>query len=295
MASRVASEYLWTKQKGHLNFNTSLKYRATVFHPITLRLSQSLALPYLIGSAMRSPKPASSDGILPRPANSTMKCSLQKKWKRLSTSMKQKHTLSNCRQCALDHLSLQESFPKGPVYYTDPIVSFPPNSTSERKVVRLAKVQKKSDHRKMNHQMRDCVSQQLSDSAPLTVLAENESFCSYQRKRLSQSFEKLPPKKRARYETLSQENVDWDADGALTYLTRLKWRPTRIPSRPTRPITPTPLKWRPTRIPSRPTRPITPTPLKWRPTRIPSRPTRPITSTRLRATWPRGKHSGCCC
>ena len=169
--------------------------------------------------------------------------------------MKQKHTLSNCRQCALDHLSLQESFPKGPVYYTDPIVSFPPNSTSERKVVRLAmkqldencmekfgsslpdlvakhckdgglqksksKVQKKSDHRKMNRQMRDCVSQQLSDSAPLTVLAENESFCSYQRKRLSQSFEKLPPKKRARYETLSQENVDWDADGALTYLREL--------------------------------------------------------------------------
>lgn len=68
-----------------------------------------------------------------------------------------------------------------------------------------SKVRKKADQRSMNHQMHDCVSQQLSESAPLTLLAENESFCSYQRKCLSQSFQKLPPKKRARYETLSQE------------------------------------------------------------------------------------------
>lgn len=155
----------------------------------------------------------------------------------------------------LQSMSLQESFPIGPVYHTEPIVSFPPNSTCERKVMRLAmkelhencmehfgsslpdlvakhckdvvlqksksKVQKKADQRSMNRQMRDCVSQQLSESAPLTLLAENGSFCSYQQKRLSQSFQKLPPKKRARYETLSQENVDWDAEGALKYFREL--------------------------------------------------------------------------
>ena len=61
-----------------------------------------------------------------------------RKWKKLSTRMKQKHSLSKCRQCASEHLSLQESFPIGPVYHTEPIVSFPPNSTFERKVMRLA-------------------------------------------------------------------------------------------------------------------------------------------------------------
>jgi len=38
--------------------------------------AQPKSRPFLTGSVMRSTKPSTSDGILPRPANSTAKCSL---------------------------------------------------------------------------------------------------------------------------------------------------------------------------------------------------------------------------
>ena len=76
---------------------------------------------------------------------------------------------------------------------------------------------------------RDQVNEQMAETAALTTLAEDESLSRYQRKRLSQSFEKPSAPKKPRTHSPSIENITMDNENVLYDLrnfpptTKINW------------------------------------------------------------------------
>ena len=76
---------------------------------------------------------------------------------------------------------------------------------------------------------RDQVNEQMAQTAALTTLAEDESLSMYQRKRLSQSFQKPPAPKKLRTHSPSINNITMDKKNVLNDLrdfppaTKINW------------------------------------------------------------------------
>ena len=67
----------------------------------------------------------------------------------------------------------------------------------------------------MQRKFRDSVNEHYTSTATITFLAENESVCRSQRKRLSQSFELLPWGGHHRSHIPSRVNHTWDTDAIV--------------------------------------------------------------------------------
>ena len=82
------------------------------------------------------------------------------------------------------------------------------------KEVPISKKTLKSEKKQILRRCRDHINQQFRENAALTLLSEDESLRSYQRKRLAQSFEcATPPKKKSH--SPNWENVAWDTQSVL--------------------------------------------------------------------------------
>ena len=147
-------------------------------------------------------------------------------WKKLSVISKRRHSISNCKECAIAHKSLQEGVP-GPVFnpckalgenVQSLIHQNAPPATTTRQILaelqptfkraygftfteslancqgsgvqlRLTDAQRKAQKRKIQRECRDSITEQLHKSDALTVLSEGQSLQSHKRMRMSQSFE----------------------------------------------------------------------------------------------------------
>jgi hypothetical protein len=184
-------------------------------------------------------------------------------WKSLAKSEKQKHTLSCCNQCREEHYHLQQVFPAQPVFHnpSPAVVSLSCAPTSEKELttsvlkdlngtyiqqfghtfvhsvaqnckdveLKKTKTEKKREQRNVLRKCRDQVNEQMAQTAALTTLAEDESLSRYQRKRLSQSFEKPPAPKKLRTHSPSINNITMDKENVLNDLrdfppaTKINW------------------------------------------------------------------------
>ena len=59
---------------------------------------------------------------------------------------------------------------------------------------------------------------QFADTAAKSILTEDESLSSYQRKRLSQSFEKPPEAKQHKSHSPNFDQIKWDKEKVITDL-----------------------------------------------------------------------------
>ena len=170
------------------------------------------------------------------------------KWKSLAKSDKQKHTMSCCKQCREEYYHLQAAFPAQPMFShpTPSAVSLSCMTTNERDLTRSVlkdlngvyvqqfghtfvhsvvqscnveqkktKAEKKREQRTMLRKCRDQVNKQMAQTAALTTLAEDESLAKYQRKRLSQSFEKPSAPKKPRTHSPSIDNITMDKENVI--------------------------------------------------------------------------------
>ena len=149
-------------------------------------------------------------------------------WNKMSIEDKQKHSLSNCNECAKKHSDLQHLFPGLPYYEpkSEPTlvrIDLPCSSTSVNKseltqkvfgdivntyestfecsfsdtVVKYSKdivykdtpIERKTRERNTKRSLVSAINDTFAENAAISFLAENESFEQYQRNRLSQSFE----------------------------------------------------------------------------------------------------------
>ena len=160
---------------------------------------------------------------------------------------KRQHTLSNCTQCMLHNYPLQKAFPLKPILtpqverpivalagtndskadrtraivedlngvylttygetFTDAMIT---HCTSERVHKKKTKYEVKKEKRAILRQCRDKVSEQMAETAAISILAEDESISKYQRKRMLQSFEKPPHPKKAKSHTSATTHFDQD-------------------------------------------------------------------------------------
>jgi predicted HicB family RNase H-like nuclease len=142
---------------------------------------------------------------------------------------KLKHTLSFCQEYREKHYHLQKMFPCAPLY------SFPPTTTTTVTLSSAATIEKeltsavlrdlngtyiqqyghtfvdslvenckevdkkktKEESAEYTKKCRDKVNEQLAENVALHTLAEDESLARYQRKHLTQSFEKPPAPQKA--------------------------------------------------------------------------------------------------
>ena len=90
------------------------------------------------------------------------------------------------------------------------------NTCKDQQITRKkTKYELKKEKRTVLRECRNKVSTQMSQSAGLFTLAEDESLAKYQRKRLSQSFEKPPCPKKSKSHTPSSENTPWNKENVL--------------------------------------------------------------------------------
>ena len=108
--------------------------------------------------------------------------------------------------------------------FTNSLIKHCKNEEVEKK---KTKTEIKRERRAILRKCRDQVSDQMAETAALSVLVEDESISKYQRKRLSQSFEKPPqPKKPRSHITTS---VEFDEEEVLKDLenhpssTKINW------------------------------------------------------------------------
>ena len=78
--------------------------------------------------------------------------------------------------------------------------------------------ERKREKRAVLRECRNAINKQFADTAAKTVLTEDESLSSYQRKRLSQSFEKPPEAKRHKSHSPNFDRVEWDKEKVITDL-----------------------------------------------------------------------------
>ena len=160
-----------------------------------------------------------------------------KKWKSLPIASKKRHTLQNCRECAIQHTDLQQKFPGKSLQLTDKfssglseILSTEDENTATRTILadlqpvyqerfghsfteslmrlpgsklqqKPTDVQKKRVKRQIQRECRDHMESQYKESDAITVLAEGISLRTYNRVRKAEGFE-TPAAKRARVENV---------------------------------------------------------------------------------------------
>ena len=147
---------------------------------------------------------------------------LVESWKQLLPREQLEHSMSNCQACCWNHAKLQTAFPALPRYTAPSSIVHLPHceesvADTTRKVLaelnktyeeafgqsfmeaavqycgcsegtdkQKSKQEKKKEVRAMQRKFRDSVNEQYASTATITFLAENESVCGNQRKRLSQ-------------------------------------------------------------------------------------------------------------
>jgi hypothetical protein len=150
------------------------------------------------------------------------------KWNSLPADEKHKHSLDNCEACYVQFYQYQKLYPLKPVFEPTSLIHIDENDVQglkEKEFVKLSlqeldriclehydktfkesllkhaksgipkkptATEKKREKRVALRQCCDAINKQFAQTAPTTVLVEDESLRSYQRKRLSQSFEKPP-------------------------------------------------------------------------------------------------------
>ena len=177
----------------------------------------------------------------------------------LSLTHRNKHTLSNCVGCYRKHPDLQESFPGKPIYVPpSPVVLLPKeagfsmrnekdlarrvlselNCTWEVKhtfsatlsknvpeaqlSLKKSRAEKKKEDRIQKRKIAKHITEQLKENITMSVLAEGESLSSYNRKRLTLSFQQPAPQpKRKKSHSPSEQNLTGDIDGAMDELINL--------------------------------------------------------------------------
>ena len=78
--------------------------------------------------------------------------------------------------------------------------------------------ERKRERRAVLRECRNAINRQFADTAAKTVLTEDESVSSYQRKRLSQSFKKPPAPKRLKSHSPNFDRVEWDKEKVIADL-----------------------------------------------------------------------------
>ena len=177
-------------------------------------------------------------------------------WKHLTTSEMEKHTLSSCTACYINHQSLQECFPGKPVFIPPSIISLPecertirseksmtrkvlgelnslweeqyshsftsqlPRNAPEENLTRkLSRSEKKKQDRNKKRAIVQQISQHMKENTAMSVLAEAQSLSSYNRKRLALGFEKpSEPSKKHKSHSPSDSSLTWDVDSAILEL-----------------------------------------------------------------------------
>ena len=184
------------------------------------------------------------------------------RWKDLPLEEKHTHTLTKCEGCYKKFGAIQHLFPKGPYYDYNPIVSvdtdqlqFLGKKQATRKALKEMNAafsetyrttftnslvrydsgvqkqptagERKKKLRTIYRQCRDKENEALKKSAAISVLTEDESMRSYERKRKCQYFEPTPPAKRSRSKSHSPNfgNVTWDKEKVLRDLQSLPSAP----------------------------------------------------------------------
>ena len=176
------------------------------------------------------------------------------KWKGLSSDQKQKHSLSKCEACFVQFLQYQKLFPLKPLFEPESLLHIDMHDVErlkEKEFVKLAlqeldkicsenfnksfkdgllkhakagiqkrptPTERKREKRAVLRECRNAINKQFADTAAKTVLTEDESLSSYQRKRLSQSFEKPPEAKRHKSHSPNFDRVEWDKEKVITDL-----------------------------------------------------------------------------
>ena len=176
-------------------------------------------------------------------------------WKKLTTTEKQKHTISNCIECSKEYPQLQQAFPAKPFFRHEVSISLtlPTTPQSEKEEVRSVlgdlnaewnkrhghsylsvllkmapgsnlmkkptKAEKKRKDRSQKRVIVQQINREFSETVPLTVLAEAESMQTYKRKRFAMSFDKptIPPK-RTKLHSPIDVNHTWNHEEAETLL-----------------------------------------------------------------------------
>ena len=155
------------------------------------------------------------------------------KWKKLPNSMQKRHTLSNCKECAIHHTALQNAFPgkklalsKDVATTVKKVINAKDETHATREILadlqplfesqyghsfidavtrlpgshlqaKPTSVDKRREKRKIQRDCKQEIESHYKQTDALTLLAEGSSMQSYKRLRLSQSFES-PKYKRAR-------------------------------------------------------------------------------------------------
>jgi len=173
-------------------------------------------------------------------------------WGQLSLGQQAEHSLSSCSACAKKYGELQLAYPGLP-YYSAPstLVQLPQEGESVKGVTRMVLgelnqsyheafgqgfteaavrycgkaegiekrkscLEKRKATREIQKKCRDSANQQYASTATLSYLSQNESMRSYQRKRLAQSFERLPERKRTKSHVVSQTKLTtYDTEAIL--------------------------------------------------------------------------------
>ena len=154
-------------------------------------------------------------------------------WKQLSLKQKKRHSLANCKECAISHREQQTTFPGAMYNPATPIADSLKNilesnndsaTTTTKQIlgeiqpvfekaygksftdtlatcpgsglqIKPTAADNKKLKRKLRRECRDHISTQLQENDALTVLAEGQSIASYKRMRFSQSFETAEQKR----------------------------------------------------------------------------------------------------
>ena len=171
------------------------------------------------------------------------------RWKAMITQEKQKHRLTNCIQCFKHHQEEQMSFPQGPYFDPEPVVTVNTSLlsslgkkkgttealkhldtafhqlTGQTFVDALAKnskvdLQKKptkternKKHRELCRKIRDKENKAIKRTAAVAALTEDESMRSYQCKRMKLFFESSSSRERSHAPNL--ESVPWNKQEVL--------------------------------------------------------------------------------
>ena len=83
---------------------------------------------------------------------------------------------------------------------------------------RPTQTERKREKHTILRECRNTINKQFAETAAKTVLTEDDSISSYQRKRLAQSFEKPPSAKRPKSHSPRFDRVEWDKEKVMTDL-----------------------------------------------------------------------------
>ena len=181
-------------------------------------------------------------------------------WQKLTKDEREKHTLSKCSACALEHSAIQATFPLKPIFECtstlDSIYKHQGTSKTEEASVtrqvltsvnlyhkqtfgksltqsvtslcpeeqiekKRTPAEKKKERRTLLRKIRNKENQELAQTSMNTVFAENQSLSGYNRKRKATCFEVDHKPKTPRSHIPTISSAQWDKEAVLAQLVNM--------------------------------------------------------------------------